>query len=63
MQQEMQLMVQKIQKAEDARMEKMKKDFTKLVNSMQKNMKQTSQNNVMKKMLKGVVKTTMKAMK
>ena len=51
MRQEMQLKVQKIQKAEDAKMEKMKKDSTKLVSSVQKNMKQTSQHNVMKKMV------------
>ena len=36
MQHEMQLKIQQIQKTENAKMDKMKKDFTKLVNSVKK---------------------------
>ena len=66
MQHEMQLKIQQIQKTEDAKMDKMKKDFTKLVNSVKKmSVKKTSQEPVMKKKIpvKGKVKKVLKMKK
>ena len=66
MQKELQLKIQQIQKTEDAKMDKMKKDFTKLVNSVKKmNVKQTSQGPLMKKEIpmKGKVKKVLKVKK
>ena len=66
MQKELQLKIQQIQKTEDAKMDKMKKDFTKLVNSVKKmSVKQTSPGPLMKKKtpMKGKVKKVLKVKK
>ena len=66
MQHEMQLKIQKIQKAEDARMDKMKKDFTKLVNSVKKmSVKKSSVCPMMKMKIpkKGMVEKALKMKK
>ena len=62
----MQLKIQQIQKTEDAKMDKMKQDFNKLVNSVkQMSMKKNSQGPVMKAKTpkKGMVKKVLKMKK
>ena len=66
MQKELQLKIQQIQKTEDAKMDKMKKDFTKLANSVkQMSMKKSSPVPMMKTKTpkKGMVKKVLKMKK